>query len=108
VTRTSHYLLAVDRTITDAASVQRLLHAVRTLRQVPDGAVFYCPLDLGTEYRLTFSTAGAPPTTMMMNGSGCRFIRVEPSGPSYFQTEEFRALFSEVTGISPLEYAPGS
>ncbi|HEV2237505.1 MAG TPA: hypothetical protein VGR57_12655 [Ktedonobacterales bacterium] len=102
VTRTSHYLPGVDRTITDPVSVQRLLGAVPDLRRVPEGE-YYCPVDLGTEYHLAFITAGASPTKMLMDGSGCRFIRIEPSGPTYFQTDEFRALFSAVTGIRLIE-----
>lgn len=107
VTRTSHYLSRIDHTSNDSARVDELLRAVHALRQVPPGAEFHCPIDFGTEYQLTFVLAGGPPTSMNMNGSGCRFLRVEPSGPTYFQTDGFRALFREVTGIRPLEFTPG-
>ncbi len=107
VTRSSPRLPALSVSITTASRVGALFQAVKSLRQVPAGTVFFCPIDFGTQYHLAFSRAGASPTRMTMSGSGCRFIRVEPSGPTYFQTDNFRALFSQVTGISPLEYTPG-
>jgi hypothetical protein len=40
---------------------------------------------------------------MTMDASGCHFLHIEPWGPNYFQTDDFQALFSKVTGISPIE-----
>lgn len=90
-------------TVTNSAQVRRLLDAARALRRVPDGAVFSCPIDFGTKYHLTFTAHDSAPVEMTMDASGCRLLRVGPSGPSYFQTDNFRALFSEVTGIAPIE-----
>jgi hypothetical protein len=103
VTRTGWRLPPLDVTVTDPAQVRRLFDAALALRQVPAGE-YSCPADFGTRYHLTFTAHDSPPTAMTMDASGCRFIRVEPSGPNYFQTDDFRALFSQVTGIIPLEY----
>jgi hypothetical protein len=103
VTRTGFGLPALDVTVTNAAQVRRLFDAALALRNVPEGAMFACPADWGTRYHLTFTAHDSAPVEMTLDASGCRFLFVEPSGPSYFQTDAFRALFSEVTGITPIE-----
>jgi hypothetical protein len=106
VTRTGWRLPPLDVTVTNAARVRRLFDAAMALRKVPEGAVFACPIDFGTEYHLTFTAHNSPPTEMSLDGAGCRFLNIEPSGPGYFQTDAFRALFSQVTGIAPIDVRP--
>jgi hypothetical protein len=106
VTRSGWRLPPLDVTVTNGAQVRRLFDAALALRKVPEGAVFNCPIDFGTRYHLTFTAHNSPPTKMTMDGAGCRFLNIEPSGPAYFQTDQFRSLFSQVTGITPIDVRP--
>lgn len=64
-----------DVTVTDAARISRLAHAVCALPRAPSGhAAIACPADYGVAYHVRFEAAHAPPATVVLHTSGCEFV----------------------------------
>ncbi len=90
-------------TVTDAATVHTLYHALLALPAFPNGA-FSCPADFGVTYTLVFRADGAQPRTATVDPSGCTGVQISGqhtarwalngSGPA------FLARLQELTGLS--------
>jgi hypothetical protein len=93
---------ALDTTVTDSEQVTRLRSAINSLVKVDLNKILNCPADTGTVYTLTFTQDGSP-EVMKFNASGCQLLTVKEGSDIRFTTEQFRSLFSQVTGISPLD-----
>lgn len=107
VVRTGMHMSALDITVTDSTQVARLRTAIDALAQVAPDQVLHCPLDTGTVYTLTFTHDGGSPEVMTFNASGCQLLTVKKDSDVRFTTGEFRSLFSQLTGISPLDAPVG-
>ena len=62
-------------TITDPATVGRLLDDIDKLPQFPAGALS-CPIDFGTSYTLAFGADAVPQLTAVISAQGCRGVRM--------------------------------
>jgi hypothetical protein len=62
-------------TITDPATVARLLDDINTLPPFPTGT-FSCPIDFGTSYTLAFGAGAVPQLTAVISAQGCRGVRL--------------------------------
>ena len=101
VVRTGAHVPALDITVTDSAQVARLRVAIDSLARVDPNKVLNCPVDTGTMFTLTFTRDHGSPEGMTFNASGCQLLVVKEESDARFTTEQFRSLFSQVTGISP-------
>lgn len=103
VVRTGAHLPALDTTVTDSEQVAHLRSAIDSLQRVDPHKLLNCPADTGTVYILTFTQDGSSPEVMKFNASGCQLLTMKEGSDVRFTTEQFRSLFSQVTGISPLD-----
>ena len=58
----------LDRTVTDAGAASRLYEDIRALRPQPDGT-FFCGIDFGIRYELSFFAGGNRILHGVMHGS---------------------------------------
>lgn len=103
VTRTSGVpinLPPLDRTVRDAAAVQRLYSAAYKLPTIPANAVFNCPMSRGIVYHLQFMRGTTPLQAMDLQADGCPFLQI---GKSVRQTTPtFISLLAKTLGIPSL------
>jgi hypothetical protein len=59
---------SLDRTVTDAGAASRLYHDIRALRPQPDGT-YFCGIDFGIRYELSFFAGGNRILHGVMHGS---------------------------------------
>jgi hypothetical protein len=69
----------------DASNVQRLYDIVRGLPPVPKGAIYYCPIDFGVTYTLTFRVQSGVTLAAQLDAGGCRFLSI---GKQRYQTSD--------------------
>lgn len=108
ITRTPGLFIlpALDQTITDPATVNRLKADIARLPAFPSGAIA-CPVDFGTSYKLVFKVDSVPTETAVISAEGCRGVTLGDgrvlwalSSPSLF------ADLGAALGLTPDQLQP--
>jgi hypothetical protein len=108
ITRTPGLFIlpALDQTINDPSTIDRLEADINRLPPFPAGAIS-CPVDFGTTYKLVFKADGAPTETAVISVLGCRGVILGDgralwalSSPSLF------ADLGSALGLPPDQLAP--
>jgi|SRR5579884_2850860 len=69
-----YHFTPVDRTIRDVKSVQQLYNAAYALQTVSPSSHYFCPLDTGLVYHLTFLHGTTVLQTMDLSATGCQLL----------------------------------
>ncbi len=112
-TRTSEFprnnIPAFDHTGTDPAAIAKLSDAIAAPKPYPANADYFCPLDLGLFYHLTFTRADGTQVTGEAKPDGCEYAGLS-SGPrgAIVDFDTFWSLFAAALGVAPsaLHYQP--
>jgi hypothetical protein len=88
----------LSRTTTDVTQVQHLYAVVRGLKPVPSNAIYYCPIDFGVQYQLTFRTASGILLTATIDPAGCRFLSIGNQG--YYTTDAFWSALENTFNVT--------
>jgi hypothetical protein len=108
VTRTPGLFIlpALDQTIHDPGTIDRLETDIKRLPPFPDGAIS-CPIDFGTSYKLVFKDGRLPTETAVVSVQGCRGVILGDgralwalSSPSLF------ADLQAALGLTPDQFVP--
>ncbi len=91
----------LSRTATGATQVQHLYAVVRGLKLVPSNAIYYCPIDFGVQYRLTFHAATGLLLSANFEVGGCRFLSV--GNQRYYTTDEFWSTLANTFNVTDKE-----
>ncbi len=77
ITRTPGLFIlpAVDQTIDDPSTINRLQADIDQLPPFPSGTMS-CPIDFGTSYNLVFTGAGLTTETAVISAQGCRAVKL--------------------------------
>jgi hypothetical protein len=86
---------AFDRSVDDAASVQRLYSALVSLPFATDR---WCPYSVGTRYQLTFSDTSRSILVANVESDGCREAIIPGSGRRA-TNDSFWAVFADTLGL---------
>ncbi len=68
----------IDKTIDNAAAVQRLYAAALAQPAPPKGKTFMCPADLGLTYHLVFLNGSQVLRTADLDATGCQWLHFGP------------------------------
>jgi hypothetical protein len=96
-----HHLAPLNMVIHDATQIQSLYDAAHTLKKIPSGAIFHCPVDFGLAYHLDFLRANTLIQHMDLNAMGCQFLTIAPHDTRY-TTPSFRALLAKILNLPSL------
>jgi hypothetical protein len=108
ITRTPGLFIlpALDQTIADPSTINRLQADIDHLPAFPPGA-FSCPIDFGTTYKLIFKLEGAPTETAVISVLGCRGVTLGDGRALWAMSSP--TLFTDLgaaLGLTPDELAP--
>lgn len=87
----------LDRTVTDAQTVQQLHDLVLALPRVT-GPESFCPIAWGLHYRLTFAQQGRTTNVVVVEADGCRYAYLSPTDRRW-TTESFWAQLAGALGF---------
>jgi hypothetical protein len=109
VVRTSafpqNHIPPLERTITDAAKVQRLYDAMLAMPAFPPG-VIHCSVDSGLAYRLTFKRASGQTIPVVAAPDGCAYGAFGAADRRFAANTQFWELFAATLGIPSAEVWP--
>ena len=91
------------------AAIAKLSDAIAAPKPYPANADYFCPLDLGLFYHLTFTRADGTQVTGEAKPDGCEYADLS-SGPrgAIVDFDTFWSLFAAALGVAPsaLHYQP--
>ena len=100
---------AFAQTGTDPASIATLYDTIAALKPYPANADYFCPLDIGLLYHLTFTRDDGAQVTGEAKPDGCEYASIG-NGPkgNLLETATFWSLFAAALGVpaSALQYQP--
>ena len=101
-----NHLPPLERTITDPTKAQALYTALYALQPFPKGR-YYCPIDIGLAYQLTFSRGQTVVATVTVRPDGCEAVPL-PHGDirRAVGQDQFWATFAATLGIPQSEVYP--
>lgn len=89
--------------------VQSMYKTLRSLEKVPEGTGYFCALDHGITYDMTFTGVGEKALHFKAGSAGCRFVHLDDR-TTLRQDDTFRQELMDVTGMNEEQVAgvPGA
>jgi hypothetical protein len=97
-----YHFTPVNTTIRDVNSVQHLYNAAYALQTVSPSSHYFCPLDTGLIYHLTFLHDTTVLQTMDLSATGCEFLHIA-SLSTRRSTNEFNMSLAHMLNRASLQ-----